>query len=124
PARLFRALLSSEGCGPCAGCRDDRLWRGTDRHCWAGQYRGNAISSGKEPEARARSHRQFLEVDALILFPAIDLKQGECVRLIHGDMDQATVFNTDPAAQAKEFETQGFEYLHVVDLDGAFAGEP
>ena len=60
----------------------------------------------------------------MILFPAIDLKQGECVRLIHGDMDQATVFNTDPAAQASEFETQGFEYLHVVDLDGAFAGKP
>jgi phosphoribosylformimino-5-aminoimidazole carboxamide ribotide isomerase len=60
----------------------------------------------------------------LILFPAIDLKQGECVRLIHGDMDQATVFNSDPAAQAQAFEEQGFEYLHVVDLDGAFAGEP
>jgi phosphoribosylformimino-5-aminoimidazole carboxamide ribotide isomerase len=60
----------------------------------------------------------------LILFPAIDLKEGECVRLIHGDMDQATVFNTDPAAQAAEFEAQGFEYLHVVDLDGAFAGKP
>jgi phosphoribosylformimino-5-aminoimidazole carboxamide ribotide isomerase len=60
----------------------------------------------------------------VILFPAIDLKQGECVRLIHGDMDQATVFNTDPAAQAAEFEAQGFEYLHVVDLDGAFAGKP
>jgi phosphoribosylformimino-5-aminoimidazole carboxamide ribotide isomerase len=63
-------------------------------------------------------------VGTLILFPAIDLKQGECVRLIHGDMDQATVFNTDPAAQAQAFEDQGFEYLHVVDLDGAFAGEP
>jgi len=60
----------------------------------------------------------------VILFPAIDLKEGECVRLIHGDMDQATVFNTDPAAQAAEFEAQGFEYLHVVDLDGAFAGKP
>ncbi|MDO9441917.1 MAG: 1-(5-phosphoribosyl)-5-[(5-phosphoribosylamino)methylideneamino]imidazole-4-carboxamide isomerase [Beijerinckiaceae bacterium] len=60
----------------------------------------------------------------MILYPAIDLKQGECVRLIHGDMSQATVFNTDPAAQAREFEQQGFEYLHVVDLDGAFAGAP
>jgi phosphoribosylformimino-5-aminoimidazole carboxamide ribotide isomerase len=60
----------------------------------------------------------------LILYPAIDLKQGECVRLIHGDMSQATVFNSDPAAQARDFEAQGFEYLHVVDLDGAFAGEP
>lgn len=58
-----------------------------------------------------------------ILFPAIDLKAGECVRLKLGDMDQATVYNTDPGAQAKSFQDQGFEYLHVVDLDGAFAGE-
>lgn len=60
----------------------------------------------------------------MILFPAIDLKGGQCVRLVHGDMAQATVFNDDPAAQAENFETQGFEYLHVVDLDGAFAGKP
>ena len=59
----------------------------------------------------------------MILFPAIDLKSGECVRLKLGDMDQATVYNTDPAAQALLFEEQGFEYLHMVDLDGAFAGE-
>jgi phosphoribosylformimino-5-aminoimidazole carboxamide ribotide isomerase len=63
-------------------------------------------------------------VEAVILFPAIDLKNGECVRLEQGDMARATVFNLDPAAQAKTFETQGFEYLHVVDLDGAFAGKP
>jgi len=60
----------------------------------------------------------------VILFPAIDLKNGECVRLVRGDMTQATVFNMDPAAQAHAFEAQGFEYLHVVDLDGAFAGRP
>jgi phosphoribosylformimino-5-aminoimidazole carboxamide ribotide isomerase len=60
----------------------------------------------------------------LILFPAIDLKNGECVRLLRGDMAQATVFNADPAAQAQAFAEQGFQYLHVVDLDGAFAGEP
>jgi len=60
----------------------------------------------------------------VILFPAIDLKNGQCVRLEQGDMARATVFNLDPAAQAKTFETQGFEYLHVVDLDGAFAGKP
>ena len=60
----------------------------------------------------------------MILFPAIDLKNGDCVRLVHGDMRQATVFNTNPAAQAAAFEAQGFEYLHVVDLDGAFAGKP
>jgi phosphoribosylformimino-5-aminoimidazole carboxamide ribotide isomerase len=59
----------------------------------------------------------------MILFPAIDLKDGQAVRLKLGDMAQATVFNTDPTAQARTFETQGFEYLHVVDLDGAFAGE-
>lgn len=58
----------------------------------------------------------------MILFPAIDLKDGECVRLKLGDMNQPTVYNTDPAAQAKAFEDQGFEWLHVVDLNGAFAG--
>jgi phosphoribosylformimino-5-aminoimidazole carboxamide ribotide isomerase len=60
----------------------------------------------------------------VIIFPAIDLKNGECVRLVRGDMAQATVFNGDPAAQALAFERQGFDYLHVVDLDGAFAGMP
>jgi len=59
----------------------------------------------------------------VILFPAIDLKDGQAVRLKLGDMAQATVFNPDPAAQAATFEAQGFEYLHVVDLEGAFAGE-
>jgi len=60
----------------------------------------------------------------VILFPAIDLKNGECVRLLRGDMAQATVFNADPEAQARTFAAKGFEYLHVVDLDGAFAGHP
>ena len=60
----------------------------------------------------------------MILFPAIDLKDGECVRLVHGEMGSATVFNPDPADQAARFEEQGFEYLHLVDLDGAFAGRP
>ena len=60
----------------------------------------------------------------MILFPAIDLKEGRCVRLVQGDMDLATVFNDDPAAQADAFARQGFEWLHVVDLDGAFAGRP
>jgi phosphoribosylformimino-5-aminoimidazole carboxamide ribotide isomerase len=58
----------------------------------------------------------------LILFPAIDLKEGVCVRLEQGDMARATVFNRDAAAQAMSFEAEGFEYLHLVDLDGAFAG--
>ena len=59
----------------------------------------------------------------MILFPAIDLKEGRCVRLKLGEMASATVYNEDPAAQARAFEEQGFEWLHVVDLDGAFAGE-
>jgi phosphoribosylformimino-5-aminoimidazole carboxamide ribotide isomerase len=60
----------------------------------------------------------------VILFPAIDLKEGHCVRLIQGDMAQATVFSDSPADQAASFEAQGFEWLHIVDLDGAFAGKP
>ncbi|MEP5758667.1 MAG: 1-(5-phosphoribosyl)-5-[(5-phosphoribosylamino)methylideneamino]imidazole-4-carboxamide isomerase [Litoreibacter sp.] len=60
----------------------------------------------------------------MILYPAIDLKDGNCVRLYKGEMDQATVFNDNPAAQAKAFEDAGCEWLHLVDLNGAFAGEP
>lgn len=60
----------------------------------------------------------------MILYPAIDLKDGKAVRLVRGDMDQATVFNDDPAAQALEFVAAGCEWLHLVDLNGAFAGEP
>lgn len=59
----------------------------------------------------------------MILFPAIDLKDGQCVRLKLGDMAQATIYNEDPGAQAKAFEDQGFKWLHVVDLNGAFAGK-
>ena len=60
----------------------------------------------------------------MILFPAIDLKNGLAVRLEQGDMARATVFNRDPAEQARIFAAQGFQYLHLVDLDGAFAGRP
>lgn len=60
----------------------------------------------------------------MIFFPAIDLKAGQCVRLVHGDMEQATVFNDDPAAQARSFADAGCTWLHMVDLDGAFAGKP
>jgi phosphoribosylformimino-5-aminoimidazole carboxamide ribotide isomerase len=63
-------------------------------------------------------------VETVILFPAIDLKNGEAVRLQQGDMARATVFSRDPAAQARAFAEQGFAYLHLVDLDGAFAGKP
>ena len=63
-------------------------------------------------------------MDAVILFPAIDIKDGQCVRLEQGDMARVTVFEHNPAAQARLFENEGFEYLHIVDLDGAFAGKP
>lgn len=63
-------------------------------------------------------------MSALTLYPAIDLKNGECVRLQQGDMARVTVFNRDPAAQAKAWQDAGFRYLHLVDLDGAFAGRP
>src|SRR6266581_2272229 len=59
----------------------------------------------------------------MILFPAIDLKDGHCVRLKRGEMAQATVFNDDPAAQARLFAAQGFSHMHIVDLNGAFAGK-
>lgn len=58
----------------------------------------------------------------MILFPAIDLKDGACVRLVRGEMETATVFNRDPAAQAREFAAAGFSWIHVVDLDGSFRG--
>jgi len=60
----------------------------------------------------------------MIFFPAIDLKDGNCVRLLRGEMDKATVFSEDPGAQARAFQDQGCKWLHVVDLNGAFAGEP
>ena len=59
----------------------------------------------------------------MILYPAIDLKDGACVRLLRGDMDKATVFSKTPAEQAAEFEADGFDWLHIVDLNGAFAGK-
>lgn len=58
------------------------------------------------------------------LYPAIDLKEGQCVRLLRGEMDKATVFSNTPAEQAKQFEQQGFSWLHLVDLNGAFEGKP
>ena len=63
-------------------------------------------------------------MSGMIFFPAIDLKDGACVRLLRGEMDAATVFNDNPAGQAQAFEDEGAEYLHVVDLNGAFAGKP
>ena len=60
----------------------------------------------------------------MILYPAIDLKDGQCVRLLRGEMDAATVFSDDPAEQARAFQAAGCEWVHLVDLNGAFAGEP
>jgi phosphoribosylformimino-5-aminoimidazole carboxamide ribotide isomerase len=60
----------------------------------------------------------------VILYPAIDLKDGRCVRLLHGDLSKETVFNTSPADQARQFQKQGFSWLHVVDLNGAVEGRP
>jgi len=60
----------------------------------------------------------------MILYPAIDLKDGKCVRLVRGEMEAATVFNDDPAAQARAFQAAGCEWIHLVDLNGAFAGQP
>ena len=60
----------------------------------------------------------------MILYPAIDLKDGQAVRLLHGEMDSATVFNDSPAAQARAFQDAGAQWLHLVDLNGAFAGTP
>ena len=68
--------------------------------------------------------KQFRKGRAMILYPAIDLKDGNAVRLVHGDMGRETVFNENPAAQAMEFVQAGCEWLHLVDLNGAFAGEP
>ena len=59
----------------------------------------------------------------LTVYPAIDLKDGECVRLLHGKMEKATVYNSNPASQAQKFADQGFAWIHIVDLDGAFAGQ-
>ena len=81
------------------------------------------LMSGRQ--ARSRLQQQpSIPSTRVILFPAIDLKDGQCVRLKLGEMSAATVFNDDPAAQAATFEAQGFRYLHIVDLNGAFAGRP
>ena len=73
---------------------------------------------------KTRQTDTITEGRAMILYPAIDLKDGNCVRLLRGEMEAATVFGTDPAAQARAFQDAGARYLHLVDLNGAFAGHP
>jgi phosphoribosylformimino-5-aminoimidazole carboxamide ribotide isomerase len=80
--------------------------------------------AGERSNLMAPLQRPLVPPPAMILFPAIDLKDGQCVRLERGEMAKATVFNADPAAQARAFAAQGFRYLHLVDLNGAFAGRP
>src|SRR5580692_9823266 len=75
-------------------------------------------------QTRAAPQHQDARMTRLTLYPAIDLKDGACVRLRRGAMDQATVYSTDPAAQARAWQDAGFGWLHVVDLNGAFAGRP
>ena len=124
PARLFRPFLRAQSGGSRRSRGGGRLRRPGHRDRGARQHRRHAIPSREEPAARSRPDREFLEVETVILFPAIDLKNGEAVRLEQGDMARATIFHRDPAEQARVFAAQGFEYLHIVDLDGAFAGKP
>src|SRR3990167_6263897 len=83
---------------------------------------GRAPLGKARPPAYDRAH--MTPEAAMILYPAIDLKDGQCVRLLRGEMEAATVFGDDPAAQALKFEAAGCEWLHLVDLNGAFAGAP
>src|SRR5262249_40043578 len=124
PARLFRALVRAQDCAAERSGGASRLRRPAHGYCRPGQYGRHAVSPREEPNAGPFTDCQFPEVAAVILLPAIDLKEGLAVRLEQGNMARATIFHRDPAAQARAFEQQGFEYLHIVDLDGAFAGKP
>jgi phosphoribosylformimino-5-aminoimidazole carboxamide ribotide isomerase len=83
-----------------------------------------AFMPGNSFNTMAARGRPGVRGGEVILYPAIDLKDGACVRLKQGEMSAATVFNDDPAAQARLFEGEGFTWLHIVDLNGAFAGRP
>ena len=150
---LFRPLLPVRGGRPRARAGPCRLRRAGHRHRRARQHRRHSVSPrevavhGAEddrelsrlaslelfgaarfaplcPRAALEKSRRENEGTAMILYPAIDLKDGQCVRLLRGEMEAATVFGDDPAAQARAFEAAGAEWLHLVDLNGAFAGRP
>src|SRR5262245_47337530 len=100
-----------------------RLRREVCRGRGAGQSFRHAVPPGKKPARGADPARQLPCLEAVMnLYPAIDLKDGACVRLLRGEMASATAFNNDPADQAVRFATMGFDRLHVVDLNGAFDG--
>src|SRR5271167_2350765 len=90
------------------------------RWCAANRSGGCSSTSGCVPRRQAGSRGRLMTT--LTLYPAIDLKDGQCVRLKRGEMDQATVYSHDPGAQAKSWQDVGCQWLHVVDLNGAFAG--
>src|SRR5262245_6641264 len=123
-ACIFRAFIRVENHRGRRPRGPGGLRRAAYGRRWPRQHDRDAISPGKKSAPGSRADRKFLEVEAVILFPAIDLKEGIAVRLEQGDMARATIFHRDPAAQAHAFEQQGFQYLHIVDLDGAFAGKP
>eukprot|EP01137_Pigoraptor_chileana_P035161 Opistho-2@28783 len=118
---ILSSRLSFRRRGRCR--RDQQPWRILRRRGGEGQYRRRSISSRKEPGLWPRDARKVSQLAALTIFPAIDLKRGQVVRLAEGDMARATVYGDDPAAQARLFAGAGASHLHVVDLDGAFAGE-
>src|SRR5262249_27858273 len=123
-ARLFRALVPSQCLGSGGPRGAGRLWRAGHPPGGARPPFGDPVPPREEPAPRTPAHRAIPCLVALRPFSGVDPTEGWCVRLQQGDMARATVFNQDPAAQARAFQTQGFEYLHVVDLDGAFAGKP
>ncbi len=102
------------------GLREPALGRGWNR----GRRDDASLTDEQHAPLCAHEDSKVMAAARMILFPAIDLKDGRCVRLVRGEMGKATVFNDDPAAQARAFEAQGFRWLHIVDLNGAFAGKP
>ena len=113
---------------PLAGPGRDNLRAHLPERARAGERRGDAVPPGEERRSRPRALREFRGVGArgvsFEVIPAIDIRGGRCVRLTYGDYDQETVYDDDPAAMAREWESQGATRLHVVDLDGAREGHP